>query len=107
LISKERREFVSVVGVLVDSKFEILRELFIELLPVFVIFGDFLNELKTLLDHVSLDDLKNLVFLKRLSGDVQRKIFRVDNSFDETEIVRDDVFAIVHDEDSLDIEFDV
>ncbi len=107
MISKERREFVSIVGVLVDSKFEILRELFIELLPVFVIFGDFLNELKTLLDHVSLDDLKNLVFLKRLSGDVQRKIFRVDNSFDETEIVRDDVFAIVHDEDSLDIEFDV
>ena len=90
-----------------DSKLEILRELFIELLPVFIIFGDFLDKLKTLLNHVSLDNLKDLVFLKRLSGDVQRKIFRVDNSFDEAEVVRDDLLAVVHDKDSLDIEFDV
>jgi hypothetical protein len=45
--------------------------------------------------------------LKSLTGDVKGKIFRVDDTLDEVEVLRDEVFAIVHDEDAANVEFDV
>lgn len=54
-----------------DTKFQVLGELFVELLVVFSILRDFLNLFNNLLDNVFLDDLQNLVVLKMFSGDVQ------------------------------------
>jgi hypothetical protein len=45
--------------------------------------------------------------LKEFSRNIQREIFGVDDTFDEGEIIRDQVFAIIHDENSSDIEFDI
>ena len=49
-------------------------------------------------------DLKNLVLLECLTGDVERKVLRVDNTLDEVEILGDNVITIVHDEDEVNIE---
>lgn len=44
--------------------------MFIELFVVFGILGDFSEKFQTFLDDVLSDDLKDLVVLKILSGDV-------------------------------------
>ncbi len=63
--------------------------------------------LDNLLDDVLPDDLKNLVLLKQLSGQVQRKVFGVHNTLDERQPFWDQVFSIISDEDSADVQLDV
>jgi hypothetical protein len=53
------------------------------------------------------DDFEDLVLLKGLTRDVERQIFRIDNAFDEIEVLRNEVLAVVHDEHSADVELDV
>lgn len=107
VVSEELGEFVSVGGVLVDSELEVLSELLVELLEVFGVLGDFADEIDDLLDDVLLDDLEDLVVLEELSGDVQGEIFGINDSLDETHPFGDELFAVVHDEDSSDVELDV
>jgi hypothetical protein len=45
--------------------------------------------------------------LQVLTGDVERKIFRVNNTLDEAEVFRDEVLAVIHDEHAADVELDV
>ena len=66
-----------------------------------------MEEVETLLDDVLADDLKNLVLLKSLTGDVQRQVFRVDNTLDEVEVLGNNILTVIHDEDTADIELDV
>jgi len=107
VISEEFSKFLSVAGVFVNTKLEILAELFVEFLEVFSIFGYLLEELEALLGDVLLDDLQDFVVLEILSGDVEGEILGVNNTSDEAKIFRDEVFAVVHDEDSSDVELDV
>jgi len=107
VISEEFSKFLSVAGVFVNTKLEILAELFVEFLEVFSIFGYLLEELEALLGDVLLDDLQDFVVLEILSRDVEGEILGVNNTSDEAKIFRDEVFAVVHDEDSSDVEFDV
>jgi len=107
VISEEFSKFLSVAGVFVNTKLEILAELFVEFLEVFSIFGYLLEELEALLGDVLLDDLQDFVVLEILSRDVEGEILGVNNTSDEAKIFRDEVFAVVHDEDSSDVELDV
>ena len=107
MVSEEFSQFGSVIGVFVNTELKVLAELFVELLEVFSIFADFLEELKTFLGDVLLDDFQDFVVLEILSADVKREIFRVDNTSDEAEIFGDEVFTIIHNEDSSDVELDV
>jgi len=107
VVSEELAQFLSVAGVLVDAQLEVLAELFIELLEILSVFGDFLEELEALLGDVLLDDLEDLVVLEILSGDVEGEIFRVDHTSDEAEVLGDEILAVVHDEHSSDVELDV
>ena len=45
--------------------------------------------------------------MKSLTGNVEGEIFRVDDTLDEIEVFGNKVLAIVHDEDTADIEFNV
>jgi hypothetical protein len=45
--------------------------------------------------------------LQHFSGQIERKIFGVDNSFDETKPLWNKLLAIISDENSSDIELDV
>ena len=107
MVSQELSQFLSVGAVFVNTQFEILAELLVEFLEVFGILTDLLEELKAFLGDVLFDDLKDLVVLEILPADVEGKILGVDNTPDETEIFGDEVLAIVHNEDSPDVELDV
>lgn len=105
--SKELGEDGSVLGVLVDTKLEVLGEGAVELVELLLVLGDLLEELKRLLDDVLLDDLHDLVLLESLTRQVEREILRVDNTLDEAEPLGDEVGGIVSDEDTADVELDV
>jgi hypothetical protein len=90
-----------------NAKFQVLAELAIELLKVLLIFSEFLEEFQALLDKVLADNFKNLVLLEHLTGNVQRKILRIDNALHEVEIIGNDFLAVVHDKDTTDIKLHV
>ena len=90
-----------------DAELEVLAELFVEFLEVLSVLADFLEELKTLLGDVLLNDLQDLVVLEILSADVEREVLGVDDTSNEAEVLGDQFLAVVHDEDSPDVELDV
>ena len=90
-----------------DTELQVLGELFVELLVVLVVLGDFGDEFQDLLDEVLFDDLEDLVLLEELSGNVEGEVFGIDDTLDEGEVVGDEFVAIVNDEHSSDVEFDV
>ena len=75
--------FFSVSGVFVDTELEVLGELLVEFLVVFLVFSNFGEHFEALLDDVLLNNLKNFVLLKGLSGDVKREIIGIDNTLNE------------------------
>ena len=90
-----------------DTELQVLAEGLVELLEVVLVLGDLLEKIKALLDNVLADDLKDLVLLERLTRDVQRKILGVNNTLYEVEVFWNDILAIIHNEDTADIELNV
>ena len=107
LVTEKIGNLVAVGGVLVDTELEVLAELLVELGVVLLVLGDLVEELEALLDEILLDDAQDLVLLESLTGDVQGKILRVDDTLDEGEPLGDDVLAVIHDEDTADVQLDV
>jgi hypothetical protein len=81
--------------------------LFVEFLVIFSIFNQFSDHIDTSLGDVLLDDLQDFIVLQELSGNVQGKIFRIDNSLNEVKIFWDQILAVIHNEDSSDVQFNV
>ena len=90
-----------------DTELEVLAERLVELLEVVLVLRDLGEQVHALLDDVLADDLENLVLLEGLTRDVERQVFRVDDTLDEVEVLGDEVLAVVHDEDAADVELDV
>merc|ERR1719167_1583299 len=90
-----------------DAQLDVLAELLVELLEVVLVFANLLNQLHHLLDQVLADDLKNLVLLQHLPGNVQGQIFAVNNALDKVEVLWDDLLAVIHDEDPAYVQLDV
>ena len=67
MISEEFRELFTVSRVFMDTELEILGELLVEFLVVFLVFCDFSEHFKALLDNILLDNFKNSVLLKSFS----------------------------------------
>lgn len=72
-----------------------------------LVLGDITEHLEGLLDQVLADNLKNLVLLEGLSGNVEGEILRVNDTLDEVEVLGNEILAVVHDEHSTDVELDV
>ena len=53
------------------------------------------------------DDFEDLVLLKGLTRNVERQIFRINDAFDEIEVLRNEVLAVIHDEHPTNVELDV
>jgi len=100
-------KFAAVLGVLMDTKLNVLAESLVELVEILLVFHDLADEVERLLDKVLADDLEDLVLLQGFSRDVERKILRVDNTLDEVEVFGDEIFTIVHDENTADVKLDV
>ena len=69
--------------------------------------SDFGEHVKTLLDQILSDDLEDLGGLDELSRNVKWEVFRVDDTLHEVEVLGDEVVAVIHDEDSSNVELDV
>lgn len=105
--AKELGELAAVLGVLVNTELDVLAEGLVELGEVVLVLRDLGDEVESLLDEVLADDLEDLVLLESLTRDVEGEILRVDDTLDEVEVLGDEVLAIVHDEDTADVELDV
>lgn len=105
--SQELGELGSVGGILVDTELQVLAESLVELVEGVLVFSNLGDHLKGLLDNVLPDDLQDLVLLKSLTRNVERKVLRVNDTLDEVEVLGDEVLAVVHDEDSSNVELDV
>merc|ERR1711968_292578 len=107
VVAQELGDLAAVVAVLMDPKLEVLPERLVELVEVVLVLGDLGEHLQALLDDVLLDDLKDLVLLKHLAGNVEGEVLRVHDPLHEPQPLRDDVLAVVHDEDAAHVELDV
>jgi hypothetical protein len=105
--AQELGELAAVLRVLVDTKLQVLAERLVELGKVVLILSDLAKEIDAFLNDVLADDLEDLVLLEGLTGDVERKILRVNDTLDEVEVLGDEVLAVIHDEDAADVELDV
>jgi hypothetical protein len=104
---QELGELAPVLGILVNSEFQVLAERLVELLEIVLVLGDLTEEIHALLDDVLSNNLENFVLLKGLTGNVKREVLGVDDTLDEVKVFGDDVLAVVHDEDATDVKFDV
>ena len=105
--AEEFGELGAVLRVLVDAKLDVLPERLPELAEVVLVLSDLAEKVKALLDDVLADDLEDLVLLQGLTRDVERKVFRVDDTLDKVEVLGNEVLAVVHDEDTANVELDV
>ena len=105
--AQELGELAAILGVFVNTKLDILSESLVELVEVVFVFGDLGEEIHAFLDDVLTDDLENLVLLERLARNVERQVLGVDDALDEVEVLRDEVFTIIHDEDAANVEHDI
>mmetsp|Transcript_69422 Transcript_69422/g.157525 ORF Transcript_69422/g.157525 Transcript_69422/m.157525 type:complete len:321 (+) Transcript_69422:997-1959(+) len=97
----------TVGGVLMDAKLEALAKLLVELLVIILLLGNLSKHLQALLDQVLLDHTEDLVLLKCLTGDVQRKVLGVHNALDHVEPLWHELIAVIHDEDTAHVKLDV
>ena len=100
-------KFATVLGVLMNTKLDVFAESLVELLKVVFVFSDLREQIHALLDDVLADDFENLVLLKRLTRNVERQVFRIDDTLDKVEVLRNEILAVVHDEHAPDVEFDI
>ena len=105
--SKEFSELATVLSIFVDAKLDVLAEGLVELIEVVLILCNLSEDVQALLYDVLADDFKDLVLLQGLTGNIEGKIFRVDDTTDEVQVFRDDVLAIIHNEDTTNVELDI
>ena len=98
---------VPVGGVLVDAELDVLGKLFVELLVGVLVFGQLIKKLHALFDEIFPNDFQNFILLEHLTGDVQREVLGVDDAPDEVQVLGDQLFAVVHDEDTTYVKFNV
>merc|ERR1712100_160048 len=135
LETEELRELGAVGGVLVEAEFDGLVELLPEVDVLLVVLGGLgrvgsllllaflllllllvalLLLLRHLADHLEglgdkllLDDTENLGGLEHLAGDIQWKVLGIDDTLNEGQPPWHEVFELISDEDTTDIELDV
>lgn len=105
--AEEFSELAAVLGILMDTELEVLAKRLIELCKVILVLGNLSDKIKGLLHNVLANNLKNLVLLERFARDVQRKILRVNNTLHKVQVLGNELVAVVHDEDTADVELDV
>ena len=86
---------------------KVLPKLLVEGLKGLDVLRQLLEQLETLLDEVLPDDLQDLVVLEHLTGNVEREVFRVHYPLHKVEVLGDEVFGVLHDENPADVELDV
>ena len=107
MVPQQLGDLVAVGAVLVDSELQVLAEGLVEFSVKVDVVAQVSENLDALLDQVLLDDAEDLVLLKSLTGDVEGKVLRVDDSLDKGKPLGHDVLTVVHDENAPDVKLDV
>ena len=107
MVPQESGQLLPVGGILVDAELEVLSELFVELLEGVFVFGQFIEEFHAFFDQIFADDFEDLVLLEHLTGNVEGQILGIHDSLDEVQVLGDQFLAVVHDEDTTDVQLDV
>ena len=105
--AQELGQLATVLSIFMDTQLQVLAESLVELVEVILVFRNLADKVHALLDNVLSDDLEDLVLLQRLTRDVEGEILRVNNTLDEVEVLGDEILAVVHDENTADVELDV
>ena len=105
--AQELGKLATVLSILVDTELDVLAERLVELVEVVLVLRNFGEQVETFLDDVLANDLQNLVLLEGFTGNIERKIFGVYNAFHKVEVFGDEVFTVIHNEDTSDVELDV
>mmetsp|Transcript_4020 Transcript_4020/g.5917 ORF Transcript_4020/g.5917 Transcript_4020/m.5917 type:complete len:274 (-) Transcript_4020:487-1308(-) len=90
-----------------DTELDVFGKGLVELFVCVLVLSEIVEHLNAFLHKVFLNDTKNLVLLKSFTRNVERKIFRVYNSLDELQPFRHEVFTVIHDKHTSDIQLDV
>ena len=101
------REFAAVLCILMDTELNVLAKGLPELVIIVFVLSDLTNKVECLLDKILANDLQNLILLKSLTGNVEWKILRINDTLDKVKVLGDELLAVIHDEDTADIELDV
>jgi hypothetical protein len=105
--AQEFGKFASILRVLVDTELQILPKGLVEFGEIILVLRDFGEEIQALLDDVLPDNFKDLVLLERFTRNVEREIFRIDDTLDKVQVLGNKVLAVVHDENAANVKFDV
>ena len=105
--TEELCKLATVLSIFVNTKLDVLAKGLVKLGEVVFVFGNLANKVHGLLHKVLANDLENFVLLEGLTGDVKGKIFRVDNTLDEVEVLGNEVLIVIHNKYTADVEFDV
>lgn len=105
--TEELRKLATVLSIFVNTKLDVLAKGLVEFGEVVLVFSNLTDEVHSLLHKVLADDLEDFVLLEGLTGDVKGKVFRVDDALNKVEVLGNEVLAVVHDEDTADVELDV
>ncbi len=98
---------LAVVRILADAFLQRVAERLVERGELLrLILGQLLDQVEHALDAGRLDAFQLPVLLQDLATDVERQIIRVDHAAHETQVVRQQLFSSVHDEDALDVELE-
>ena len=89
-----------------DFKLDALAGLLIKCLVGIFLLSNVCNHLKALLHQILFDHVKTLVLLESLTRNVETQIVRVGNTLDEIQLFRHEVIAVIHDEDTADVQLD-
>ena len=71
-----------------------------------IVGGDIFQLGEDLLNAGGLDAGEHLVLLQDLTRNVERQVFGVDDAADESQVLREQLLGVIHDEDALDVELD-
>jgi molybdopterin-guanine dinucleotide biosynthesis protein len=91
----------------VNAKLGVFAERLVELGEVVFVLSNLADKIHRLLHKVLANHLEDFVLLEGFTGDVEGKIFRVDDTLDEVEVLGNEVLTVIHDEYTADVEFDV
>ena len=67
VVSEEAGQLLSVLRILVDSELQVLAELLVQLLELFLVLADLTDQFHALLDDVLADHLQDLALLQSFS----------------------------------------
>mmetsp|Transcript_12723 Transcript_12723/g.20591 ORF Transcript_12723/g.20591 Transcript_12723/m.20591 type:complete len:561 (-) Transcript_12723:637-2319(-) len=107
MIAQELGQLGAVLGIFVDAQLDVLAERLVKLGVVVLVLRHLVHHLQALLHDVLLDHLQDLVLLQHLARNVEGKVLGVHDALHEGQVLRNDVFAVVHDEHAAHVQLDV